>query len=136
MLLTYILVLDNQWLCSFHGEDSQHSLVTCSSLCRVRSCGPFSSHISIYISIIFVQHMYKQPYWREFIVVASPTFLENTISEQGPCSSVSYNLSAPSPATISDLWCRRSVIDVTVRTGHHDSAFRLVVAFCNILWVW
>lgn len=55
------------------------------------------------------------------------------VSELTPWSPGSYDLSDPSSAIIMSLKCRSYVVDVSLGTESHNSAFWLVVGFCNVL---
>lgn len=58
-------------------------------------------------------------------------FLGDTVSMQTPCSSGSYNLSAPSSTAIPEPLVQECFIDLSDGTRLHNSAFKVVVVFGN-----
>lgn len=55
------LVLDNQWVCS--SSCSHHSLVACSSWCRVGASWLFPIHFGTSIAAVLIHLRVRQPCW-------------------------------------------------------------------------
>lgn len=59
----------------------------------MRSAGFYPDHISLSTIVFHFHVMLRHPCWRDFMSVASQTFLDDVISNQISFSSGSYNLS-------------------------------------------
>ena len=118
--------------CTLPWEDyffcSQHSLVACSSLCRVEF-SPF--HVTCLLeSFLFSSCLGSHV--GEILWALPLKFQGKTISQQTPCSFGILDLFDPSFLQwFPSLRCKSCVIDVPVWTGLHNSVFWLVVVFHN-----
>lgn len=100
-------------------------------LCAVLiPCGLYPMHFGMSIVVVLVQFVFGQSHWWHFMGVASDITRRDNLT-QIPWSSGSWNLVLSSVMFQKPIGAGVVFIDLSIGTGHCNSAFWLVVVFCN-----